>query len=60
MTKYFKMNAEGESDNSKFYDMNARDAKSEVGQKFKMAADDGEESGRVKHSQKKDDTVGRI
>jgi hypothetical protein len=54
------MNADVESDNSKFFDMNARDAKSEVGQKFKMAADDGEESGRIKHSQKKDDTVGRI
>ena len=54
------MHADVEMDNSKFYDMGARDAKEVVGQKFKMSADGGEETGRISHPEKKDTTRGKI
>jgi hypothetical protein len=61
MSKGFKMTAdEPQFEDSKFYDMTARDGKEEVGQKFKMSADGGEESGRISHSEKKDTTRGKI
>jgi len=57
---YCMYNEEAQFTDSKFYDMGARDAKEETGQKFKMSADGGEETGRIKHSEKKDTTRGKI
>ena len=59
--KGYKMTTgETQFDDSKFYDMTARDSKAEGGQKFKMSADGEGETGRIKHSEKKDDTRGKI
>ena len=61
MTKGYKMTAdEPQFEDSKFYDMTARDSKEETGQKFKMSADGGEETGRISHPEKKDTTRGKI
>ena len=57
---YCMYNEEAQFNDSKFYDMSARDSKEETGQKFRMSANDGEETGRIKHSEKKDDTRGKI
>ena len=51
---------EPQFEDSKFYDMTARDSKAEGGQKFKMSADGGEETGRISHSEHKDTTRGKI
>ena len=45
------MSVEPEAMQGKYYDMTARDSKEETGQHFKMSANDGEESGRMKHDQ---------
>jgi hypothetical protein len=47
------MSVEPEKMEGKYYDMSARDSKEETGQHFKMSANDGEESGRIKHAEHK-------
>lgn len=54
MIKGYKMSVEPEEMSGKYYDMSARDAKGETGQYFKMSADGGEETGRIKHAERKD------
>ena len=44
---------ESEFVDSKYYDMSARDSKEESGQKFRMSANGGEETGRIKHAEHK-------
>lgn len=54
MTKGYKMTTDkAQFNDSKFYDMGARDSKEETGQKFKMSADGGEETGRMSRSERK-------
>ena len=52
--KGYKMTTdESEFVDSKYYDMSARDSKEESGQKFRMSANGGEETGRIKHAEHK-------
>jgi hypothetical protein len=56
--KGYRMAVEAESASEKFFDMTARDSKAEVGQKFRMSANDGEETGRMKHAEQANTTKG--
>lgn len=58
--KGYKMSVEPEAMSGKYYDMSAREGRMEDGQHYMMSADDGEDTGHMKHAEHKQTTHSKL